>query len=910
MTISPEPRIRIFTCDNGIRHLDTIRATLEALDVAVIVMADGAEPPPKADKAIAIWDGAHSPNFPDWFREVAFWDKRSTELYLCRMSGEKVETFTTEPFESIYNFDERLSLRDWLVRSVLQLQEDEELEISITSQNDALNYYRSRLTDHLSENRHHSGLHAVQKKPVVETYIPLTLFRDDGAELSASEENYREIVSRGGRRFVLGLPGTGKSTVCSLVAYFAANGQSEDRTNYFPVLLRAKNIVELGYDSLIASIRLMIKRVVGRKGKLISDLILEDDELPDAQTVLFIDGLDELNEDERSKLRQQLNSFDLEHLDSAIIISSRPNAYERGKWEEYEPLRIRPLTLSEAISYVEEHGVEDNAAALMELIQNSEQIQELASVPFMLTLMANYAGEAEDFPRHRAKLISKCIIALVNRRRKIGAVVLDDDSIIDCLAYVSNRLFRINPTGDHSEAEFLLAVHAFLSERTRAPQVRTSPGEEAEVALNEIIAGTALLQRAGHQIEFVHRTVWEFFVAHFIVSQSSYDVASFSNQVVWEEPIRIACGLMSADFVGDFCAPIWIANPGLALRALSESPHEIDRYVAKGLDAVSTDQIRDIVGDLKDNLLDTVGRFGAERIALDTLKMLLPLSRDAEVYWLGIETLDKIVDRRTEARELLTSVLSLEQAEQRFLELAESLEFISISGGEFWMGSPPEIGSVDQIPRHKVSVSSLQFGSVTLRNKDVRGLPFDIGMDDPSRSPSPEHPIIRVTWYEAQIAAIWFGCRLPTEAEWEFCCRAGGSDDDYLYSEDKVSDYAWHSGNSSNQTHVGGQKAPNSLGIFDMLGNVREWCSDWFQEDLYALRADVDTVDPKGPIDGKNKVLRGGCFDYNLANLYPSNRHSHLPSTRGFQNGFRFVVGFPDLVESILLTETSKQQEN
>jgi formylglycine-generating enzyme required for sulfatase activity len=99
---------------------------------------------------------------------------------------------------------------------------------------------------------------------------------------------------------------------------------------------------------------------------------------------------------------------------------------------------------------------------------------------------------------------------------------------------------------------------------------------------------------------------------------------------------------------------------------------------------------------------------------------------------------------------------------------------------------------------------------------------------------------------------------LPTEAEWEYACRAGGAEDYYFGSDPgQMGLHGWFKRNARRRHHPVGQKGPNAFGLFDMAGNVWEWCNDWYAVDYYAASP---TSDPRGPAEGEKKVLRGGAF--------------------------------------------------
>jgi formylglycine-generating enzyme required for sulfatase activity len=130
--------------------------------------------------------------------------------------------------------------------------------------------------------------------------------------------------------------------------------------------------------------------------------------------------------------------------------------------------------------------------------------------------------------------------------------------------------------------------------------------------------------------------------------------------------------------------------------------------------------------------------------------------------------------------------------------------------------------------------------------------------------------------------------RLPTEAEWEYTCRAG-TKTRFSFGDDDadLQDYGWFNANSESKTHPVGQKKPNAWGLYDMHGNVWEWCGDWFAESYAKAKA----IDPTGPDSGSSRVLRGGPWNDDPHRCRSAVRFRSSPVGRAHSFGFRVAVG-------------------
>lgn len=143
-------------------------------------------------------------------------------------------------------------------------------------------------------------------------------------------------------------------------------------------------------------------------------------------------------------------------------------------------------------------------------------------------------------------------------------------------------------------------------------------------------------------------------------------------------------------------------------------------------------------------------------------------------------------------------------------------------------------------------------------------------------------PMVNVIWNEANQYCAWAGGRLPTEAEWEYAARGGNAQARY----GNLSEIAWSKDNAGNQTHEVAAKLANGYGLYDTLGNVWEWVSDWYDPNYYQSGA---TQDPSGPETGQEKVLRGGSWIVDPKLLRVSDRYSIKPDARSDYFGFRCV---------------------
>ena len=234
---------------------------------------------------------------------------------------------------------------------------------------------------------------------------------------------------------------------------------------------------------------------------------------------------------------------------------------------------------------------------------------------------------------------------------------------------------------------------------------------------------------------------------------------------------------------------------------------------------------------------------------------------------------------------------------------ALSMRLVSIPGGSFQMGSDK---GADEKPAHTVTLSAFQMTETEITQAQYQGV---MGATPAFFKSTGSNPVERVSWFDAisfcnklsekakldpcyNIATgdcdfTKNGFRLPTEAEWEYACRAETGGD--YYTGNNPTDLAragWYADNSVEKTHTVGQKAPNAWKLFDMHGNVWEWCQDWYGKDYYGS---APKLNPAGPSSGSEKALRGGSWIDNAGSCKASKRRSFNPKKNYSDIGFRVV---------------------
>ena len=228
-----------------------------------------------------------------------------------------------------------------------------------------------------------------------------------------------------------------------------------------------------------------------------------------------------------------------------------------------------------------------------------------------------------------------------------------------------------------------------------------------------------------------------------------------------------------------------------------------------------------------------------------------------------------------------------------------TFEMMPVAGGTFTMGANDgdTYARPWEKPAHEVTLSDYYIGVTEV----TQALWMAVMITNPSWYSGGngyvnnyQRPVERVSYEQCQtfiaklnqMTGLTF--RMPTEAEWEYAARGGNMSKGYLYAgSDDIEEVSWHKGNSSNVTHVVATKAPNELGLYDMSGNVAEWCSDWYDANYYSISP---VLDPQGPSTGGSYVYRGGSWDQAFRMSRVSCRIEGFPESGTVNNGLRLAM--------------------
>ncbi len=227
---------------------------------------------------------------------------------------------------------------------------------------------------------------------------------------------------------------------------------------------------------------------------------------------------------------------------------------------------------------------------------------------------------------------------------------------------------------------------------------------------------------------------------------------------------------------------------------------------------------------------------------------------------------------------------------QSFVDKICGIQMVLVPGGTFDMGDLFGDGMENELPVHKVTLDAFYFGC----HQVTQAQWLQLTSENPSRFQGANLPVEQITWDDARAFARQltqahdgrFRFDLPTEAQWEFAARSGGKEELYSGGDD-IDRLAWYETNSGSRTQPVGTKTPNGLGVYDMSGNVWEWCRDTFRTDAYTSHA---ADNPEIKMNGSDRVIRGGSWNLDAWSARCARRFSFRADLLGPGLGFRLAM--------------------
>ena len=620
---------------------------------------------------------------------------------------------------------------------------------------------------------------------------------------------------------------------------------------------------------------------------------------------IFLDGLDEVAPDRLPSLRSRIQTVvsDLPH--ARFVVTTRQIGYTPlgSGWLH---ARLRPLDSRKQRELLGRWLPDGRANDLHKTLAHHPEVATLAGNPLLLTLIAELAREdaSRQVPRTRTRLYEDTIGLLLRKSYSDGAtspIAHPDDAlrILTRLAFALQSDPRVAWPRDA-----LFDTLDELQEQDRKLTRRLAQYEGIGDFLDQVEKRTGIL--APHDgpnspWKFLHRQFREYLSARHV----SADRAAFLRLVEsleqdalprWSETIGMACGL--ADDPLAMVRALATVSPAAAVKSLGEIEGATPAQLLDVLHSIPTDPLEvEPVWD-GDDLRDAVESWNRRALATE-----------AELQDLLMHHLRPVTDRATRIRAawIHFALAALAPVDHTAFftacgvdpSLPARHEFVAIPSGEFRMGSPTdEVGRTEaEGPLRDVTIEGFELSKYAVTNDQYGRFAGDHEAESFggrfAESEVGSHPVVNVSWWESYLYCAWSGCRLPTESEWEYACRAG-TEGPFSFEGDLSPDRVNYDGNYPyaggakgeyrERTVAVGELAPNGWGLHEMHGNVWEWCEDRWHESYAGAPEDGSAWLSRSD---RMRVLRGGSWYAGGRNCRSADRGRVAPGDASRYVGFR-----------------------
>ncbi|HEY8210787.1 MAG TPA: SUMF1/EgtB/PvdO family nonheme iron enzyme [Myxococcaceae bacterium] len=698
---------------------------------------------------------------------------------------------------------------------------------------------------------------------------------------------------------LLGEPGSGKTTHLKRLLIHCLKGRPEELglpAGMVPVFLSLRRLEDPDRETVEHLIERHFNEQLGLSRDFAGRLL-------ERGNLLFLfDGLDEVaNPERREKVARWVERVLRAHSSCWPVVTCRFAGYgEQGPGKssvrldaEFLELHVRPLEPEQTAELVRkwyllvETGLnpdyqeaarlaEERAGALIATLKSGDmrtrRVAEMVANPLLLASLCLVHRGHGRLPEDRQRLYGECIDVLLERwqERQGPLASMKPAHARRVLQPVAEWLHQEEERTRASGAELVLVLEPALK------VVRWTGGTTQEF-LDLVRNESGLLTGWGpDQFGFMHLGFQEYLAASELRRRAAeagatqeevlQELARHYGESWWQEVLLLFVAMGNPCLFGPLVREI-VKRPTFAqhrelLGLLLEEAAELD--ARPFVDLVRQEPGRDAeLWQRQRVALEALQQMGEREALLDLAKAL----------------------RSHPSQEIQASLGAVRKVAVAEVEVTRKggVELMHIPEGEFLMGSPPEEADrqEDEGPPRLVKVPAFwmgrypvtneQYGRFLMENPQV-GMPKFWG---DRRFNKAQQPVVGLTWHEASAFAAWAGGRLPSEVEWEYACRAGTAGARYDQDLDAI---AWYRKNSGDGLHPVGQKKPNAWGLHDVLGNVHEWCGDWWA----------------GPDPGSHRIIRGGSWASRARYIRAARRSARDPSTAGDVSlGFRIARSEP-----------------